>query len=81
MFRDHGQSKKYYHGVIGWNARMDGIQGAVLRVKLKYLAGWNDSRREHAREYNRLLSPSALRSSSPAKRPMQSISITSMPSA
>jgi len=55
MFRDHGQSKKYYHGVIGWNARMDGIQGAVLSVKLKYLAGWNEARREHAREYTRLL--------------------------
>ena len=57
IFRDHGQSKKYYHGVIGWNARMDGIQGAVLNVKLKYLAGWNEARREHAREYTRLLSP------------------------
>ncbi|TSA44592.1 MAG: DegT/DnrJ/EryC1/StrS family aminotransferase [Deltaproteobacteria bacterium] len=57
MFRDHGQSKKYYHGVIGWNARMDGIQGAILNVKLKYLAGWNESRRAHAREYTKLLSP------------------------
>ena len=56
IFRDHGQSKKYHHGVIGWNARMDGIQGAVLNVKLKYLAGWNEARREHAREYTRLLS-------------------------
>ena len=56
MFRDHGQAKKYYHGVIGWNARMDGIQGAVLRVKLKYLADWNEARRAHAREYTRLLS-------------------------
>src|SRR3989339_1446546 len=57
MFRDHGQSRKYYHGVIGWNARMDGIQGAILNVKLKYLAGWNESRRANAREYTRLLSP------------------------
>jgi len=57
IFRDHGQSKKYHHNVIGWNARMDGIQGAVLNVKLKYLAGWNASRRAHAREYTRLLSP------------------------
>lgn len=57
IFRDHGQSKKYHHNVIGWNARMDGIQGAVLSVKLKYLAGWNESRRAHAREYTRLLSP------------------------
>jgi dTDP-4-amino-4,6-dideoxygalactose transaminase len=57
MLRDHGQSKKYYHGVIGWNARMDGIQGAILNVKLKYLSSWNESRRAHAREYTRLLSP------------------------
>jgi len=57
MYRDQGQSKKYYHSVIGWNARLDGIQGAVLRVKLKYLPGWNESRRKHAREYTRLLSP------------------------
>lgn len=51
MFRDHGQAKKYYHGIIGWNARLDGIQGAVLNVKLKYLNGWNDARRKHAKDY------------------------------
>jgi dTDP-4-amino-4,6-dideoxygalactose transaminase len=56
ILRDHGQAKKYYHGVIGWNARMDGIQGAILSVKLKYLADWNESRRKHAAEYTRLLS-------------------------
>jgi dTDP-4-amino-4,6-dideoxygalactose transaminase len=56
MLRDHGQSKKYHHGVIGWNARMDGIQGAILNVKMKYLAVWNESRGAHAREYTRLLS-------------------------
>ncbi len=56
MFRDHGQAKKYYHGMIGWNARMDGIQGAVLHVKLKYLQGWNDARRKHAQEYSAILS-------------------------
>src|SRR6266581_3456480 len=49
--RDHGQSKKYNHDVIGWNARMDGIQGAVLRVKLKYLARANARRRANARLY------------------------------
>jgi dTDP-4-amino-4,6-dideoxygalactose transaminase len=55
-FRDHGQAKKYYHDGIGWNARMDGFQGAVLGVKLKYLAAWNDARRENAALYNKLLS-------------------------
>jgi dTDP-4-amino-4,6-dideoxygalactose transaminase len=55
MFRDHGQSKKYYHDMIGWNARMDGIQGAVLNVKLKYLPAWTEARRKHAKQYNQLL--------------------------
>jgi dTDP-4-amino-4,6-dideoxygalactose transaminase len=52
MFRDHGQAKKYYHAVIGWNARMDGIQGAVLRVKLQYLAKNNELRLAHAKRYD-----------------------------
>jgi len=55
VFRDHGQKTKYYHSVVGWNARMDGIQGAALRIKLKQLAQGNASRREHAAHYNRLL--------------------------
>lgn len=54
-FRDHGQKKKYYHDMIGWNDRMDGIQGAVLSAKLKYLEAWNEARRCHARLYNELL--------------------------
>jgi dTDP-4-amino-4,6-dideoxygalactose transaminase len=57
MFRDHGQAKKYHHAVVGWNARMDGIQGAVLNVKLRRLAEANDARREHAAHYGRILSP------------------------
>src|SRR5512145_332385 len=56
MFRDHGQAKKYYHDIIGWNARLDGIQGAVLNVKLKYLNNWNDGRRKHAKDYTTGLS-------------------------
>jgi dTDP-4-amino-4,6-dideoxygalactose transaminase len=56
MLRDHGQTKKYYHKWIGWNGRMDGIQGAVLNVKLKYLSAWNQARREKAMMYNDLLS-------------------------
>lgn len=53
--RDHGQSKKYYHTMIGWNARMDGIQGAALKIKLKHLNKWNESRRKHADRYRELL--------------------------
>jgi dTDP-4-amino-4,6-dideoxygalactose transaminase len=55
MLRDHGQAKKYYHNWIGWNGRMDGIQGAVLGVKLRHLPSWNEARRQHARRYNELL--------------------------
>jgi dTDP-4-amino-4,6-dideoxygalactose transaminase len=55
MLRDHGQAKKYYHDWIGWNARMDGLQGAVLGVKLKHLPSWNEGRRRNARLYNELL--------------------------
>ena len=55
MFRDHGQKKKYYHSIVGWNARMDGFQGAVLSVKLPYLPGWTDARRKNAALYNSLL--------------------------
>jgi len=55
MLRDHGQSKKYFHSMIGWNARMDGFQGAILNVKLKYLAVWNEARRNNAMMYNQLL--------------------------
>ena len=55
VFRDHGQALKYCHSVIGWNARMDGIQGAVLRVKLKRLDSCNSLRRNHAQLYDELL--------------------------
>jgi len=52
MFRDHGQAKKYYHDVIGWNGRMDGFQGAILSIKLRHIDKWTDSRRSHARAYD-----------------------------
>ena len=55
MLRDHGQSRKYHHARIGWNARMDGIQGAALSVKLKHLDRNNALRRAHAGLYDRLL--------------------------
>jgi dTDP-4-amino-4,6-dideoxygalactose transaminase len=55
MLRDHGQAKKYHHTLIGWNARMDGIQGAVLSVKLRHLPAWNEGRRRNAGIYDELL--------------------------
>jgi len=54
-FRDHGQAKKYYHQVVGWNGRMDGIQGAILSIKLKHLNAWTEARRSHAKAYSTVL--------------------------
>lgn len=55
QFRNYGQSKKYHHDVIGWNSRLDTIQAAILKVKLKYLSSWNESRRRHAAAYRERL--------------------------
>jgi dTDP-4-amino-4,6-dideoxygalactose transaminase len=55
MMREHGQSKKYYHDTFGHNYRMEGIQGAVLGVKLKYLDKWTDGRRRAASKYREFL--------------------------
>lgn len=58
MLRDHGQAKKYYHDVEGYNGRLDAIQTGILSVKLKHLAKWNEQRRERAAEYKRLFDKS-----------------------
>ena len=55
MLRDWGQEQRYHHTLQGFNYRMEGIQGAVLRVKLRHLSKWTDLRRERAAMYNRLL--------------------------
>jgi dTDP-4-amino-4,6-dideoxygalactose transaminase len=55
VLRDHGQTRKYHHTMIGWNCRMDGIQAAVLRVKLQHLDTGNSLRRAHALQYNQAL--------------------------
>jgi dTDP-4-amino-4,6-dideoxygalactose transaminase len=55
MLRDWGQEKKYKHVLKGYNYRMEGIQGAILRVKLHHLEAWTQTRRENAALYNRLL--------------------------
>lgn len=52
ILRDHGQTKKYTHKIIGWNGRMDGIQGAILNVKLRYINRWNEARRHIAKLYD-----------------------------
>jgi len=55
MLRNYGQARKYYHDFIGINSRLDEMQAAILRVKLKHLDDWNNKRREAARLYDRLL--------------------------
>jgi len=56
MIRDHGQAKKYYHDMEGYNGRLDSIQAGWLSVKLRHLANWNDSRRALAQRYHELFS-------------------------
>ena len=55
MLRDWGQERKYHHVLRGFNARLEGMQGAVLRVKLRHLEAWTELRRERARQYRQLL--------------------------
>jgi dTDP-4-amino-4,6-dideoxygalactose transaminase len=60
MLRQHGMRQRYIHEEVGWNARMDGFQGAILRVKLKYVEGWNESRRTAAARYDALFRKAGL---------------------
>jgi len=59
--RDQGQSAKYLHNRVGYNYRMEAIQGAVLGVKLKHLNDWTDARRRHAQAYSSALADSGIR--------------------
>jgi len=59
--RNHGSSVKYYHDELGFNMRMDGFQGAVLSIKLKYLDIWNNRRKEIAEMYRNLISVPQIR--------------------
>ncbi|HMI56221.1 MAG TPA: DegT/DnrJ/EryC1/StrS family aminotransferase [Gemmatimonadaceae bacterium] len=68
LLRDWGQERKYYHDMHAFNYRMDAIQGAILRVKLKRLEQWTDARRAHARQYNELLGASIRHASEAAGR-------------
>jgi dTDP-4-amino-4,6-dideoxygalactose transaminase len=60
LLRDHGQTSRYYHGVIGYNYRMDGFQGAVLQVKMKRLEQWTARRRQVSARYRELLADARL---------------------
>ena len=54
LLRDHGQSKKFFHDVEGYNGRLDAIQAGFLRAKLRHLKKWNEQRREVAERYNKM---------------------------
>jgi dTDP-4-amino-4,6-dideoxygalactose transaminase len=65
MLRQHGMRRRYYHDEIGWNTRMDGFQGAILSVKLRYVDTWNQLRRTVARRYQALFHAAGLVESGP----------------
>ena len=65
MLRQHGMRRRYYHDEIGWNTRMDGFQGAILSVKLKYIESWNQARRTLAKRYHALFRATGLAESGP----------------
>jgi len=60
MLRDWGQEQKYHHVLKGFNYRLEGVQGAILRVKLRHLEDWTEARRRHAAYYNELLADTAV---------------------
>jgi dTDP-4-amino-4,6-dideoxygalactose transaminase len=60
QLRNHGSPRRYYHHEFGWNGRMDAIQAAVLRVKLRYIGEWNRRRQQHAATYDQLFGESGL---------------------
>ncbi len=60
MLRNHGMRRRYHHDELGWNTRMDGFQGAILAVKLKYIDTWNQLRRTVARRYHALFHAAGL---------------------
>ena len=61
MLRDWGAENKYQHVLKGYNYRMEGMQGAILRVKLRHLESWTEARRAHARQYNQALANSGVK--------------------
>jgi dTDP-4-amino-4,6-dideoxygalactose transaminase len=65
MLRQHGMRRRYHHDEIGWNARMDGFQGAILNVKLRYIADWNQARHAIARRYHALFHAAGLTEAGP----------------
>jgi dTDP-4-amino-4,6-dideoxygalactose transaminase len=60
--RNHGSPRRYLHEEVGWNTRLDAMQAAILSVKLKYVEGWNEARRQCAARYDQLFAAAGLTS-------------------
>ncbi len=67
--RNHGSPQRYLHQELGWNSRLDAMQAAILRVKLKYVDGWNELRRARAATYDRLFAEAGLAEKTPTAKP------------
>ena len=77
MLRAHGMRRRYFHDEVGWNSRLDTIQAAILRVKLRYLPEWNRRRQEVAKLYDHLLQSAGL--AAPSAPPASAGSASSLP--
>ena len=69
MIRDHGQSRKYYHDIEGYNGRLDSLQAGILSVKLRYLGDWNQKRIARAAKYRELFGASTANLTLPYELP------------
>src|SRR5205085_7212999 len=67
LLRNWGESRRYYHDLPGYNYRLEALQGAILRVKLRHLPQWTNARRANAAIYNELLAGSGV--TAPAEQP------------
>jgi dTDP-4-amino-4,6-dideoxygalactose transaminase len=77
LLRHHGSRERYFHEALGWNSRLDALQAAVLRVKLKHLETWNAQRRQRAVTYDRLFQEAGLGmpGAAPGESPSHPISL------
>lgn len=69
--RNHGSRERYYHDEIGWNCRLDALQAAILRVKMRYIEQWNEARRQRDAIYDRLFTSAGLVSDSDSSAPVR----------